>query len=165
MINNQDIIILLLLSIEGKPIMQKDIAFRSGISPAAISVAMKRLIELNLLSEDRWHVMQHNFLDFLSFGLPYVFPAKLGAITKGVPTYISAEPLKQYFNFDQSYVWPSVYGEAIGQSIKPIYPTIPKIINKEPKLYQSLTLIDALRVGQVREKKKAISLLKKLLDI
>lgn len=165
MIKDQDIIILLMLCLADEPIMQKEIAARAQISRAATSIAINRLVDINLLSADREQVMKRNFMDFLIYGMPYVFPAKLGAITKGIATHISAEPLNKFFSATQNFVWPHVSGKIIGQSIRPIYHSVPEIIGTEEQLYEALTLIDALRIGQAREKKKAISLLKKIFHI
>lgn len=165
MIKDQDIIILLMLCLADKTILQKDIADRAKISRAATSIAINRLVDINLLAADRQQVMKRNFMDFLIYGMPYVFPAKLGAVTKGIATHISAEPLKKFFSATQNFVWPYASGKIVGQSIKPIYHSVPDIIGAEVQLYEALTLIDALRIGQAREKKKAISLLKKLLRI
>jgi len=154
-----------MLSMSKEPIMQKDIADRGQISRAATSIAMKRLIDIKLLASDRQQVMKRNFLDFLIYGLPYVFPAQLGAVTKGIATHLTAIPMSEHFSAERSYVWPYAVGETIGQSILPIYPSVPDIIGNEPELYYALVLIDTLRIGQARERKKAISLLKKLLAV
>jgi len=76
---------------------------------------------------------------------------------RGLPTAHSAEPLKSLLmlNPDDVYVWAFPYGEIRGQAIEPLYRCVPKAAFNDPKLYELLCLIDALRVGRVREQKIA----------
>ena len=40
-----------------------------------------------------------------------------------------------------------------GQSIEPLYPSVPETVLKDEKLYELLAITDAIRVGRTREKK------------
>ena len=42
----------------------------------------------------------------------------------------------------------------------PLYPTVPEAALRDEKLYELLALVDALRVGRVREREIAITALK-----
>ncbi len=52
-------------------------------------------------------------------------------------------------------------GEIRGQAIEPLHQNVPKAARKDELLYKLLASIDILRVGNVREQKKAIDELKK----
>ena len=61
-------------------------------------------------------------------------------------------------------VWPYPKGEERGQSVEPLYPTVVESAQQNPKLYELLALVDALRVGRVRERElAAIELEKRVL--
>jgi len=48
----------------------------------------------------------------------------------------------------------------MGQSLQPLYKTVPKAAAEDPTLYGYLALVDAIRVGGARESSVAIKLLK-----
>jgi hypothetical protein len=95
--------------------------------------------------------------EFLLHGLKYVFPAEPGPQAKGIPTAHSAPPLsgKIVSQPGEAFVWASPKGRVMGAQIKPLYPSVPKAIQSDVHLYELLALIDALRVGRVREQKLA----------
>ena len=93
--------------------------------------------------------------EFLIHGLKYVFPAEPGPLSRGVPTAHSAAPLSKKIISNEPYVWPDADGDVRGQAIEPLYPSAPQAAKKDAKLYELLTLVDALRVGRVREQKLA----------
>ena len=61
---------------------------------------------------------------------------------------------------EEQYVWPYAHGKVLGQSIKPLYKTVPKACEKDFALYELLALTDALRIGKNRERNLAITELK-----
>jgi hypothetical protein len=61
-------------------------------------------------------------------------------------------------------VWPDAAGEARGESFLPLYPSAPAASRADPKLYQCLSLIDALRGGRARERNLATEHLTKLIN-
>lgn len=171
----QDLLILLLMMLDRRPLMQKDIADRLGISPAAVSYAMARLESIGLLANNRQTVMRRKVLDFIRYAIGIIYPAELGPQVRGIPTARSAHLLDPGASFDesidqkvdaiQSYVWKAGDGTAIGTAIKPIYPSVSKVALMERRLYQVLNLIDVVRVGNIREQKLAYQALEnQLLD-
>jgi hypothetical protein len=78
-----------------------------------------------------------------------------------VPTSHSASPLAELIQSEENYVWPCAEGKLRGQSIMPLYPQAPEAVLQDPELHALLALVDALRVGQKREKMLAIGELKK----
>jgi len=82
-------------------------------------------------------------------------------MVRGIPTSHSAAPLKKIIQSNENYVWPSAKGDMKGQAIMPLYKTLPEAALNDAKLYEMLSLIDAIRIGNARERQLAISELKK----
>jgi len=49
-------------------------------------------------------------------------------------------------------VWPYAQGEMRGYSIKPLHRQVPKAALEDPKLYELLALVDAVRGDRIRER-------------
>ena len=105
--------------------------------------------------------MRLALMEFLQFGIAYVFPQKPGPVTRGVATAHSAPPLCYEIESNEVYVWPSATGKVRGQSIIPLYPSVVDAAMNDEILYEFLALVDAVRVGKAREKNLAIKELKK----
>ena len=103
---------------------------------------------------------KRQLLDFLRSGLPYVFPQQPGSIVRGVPTAHSAPPLSLKISGSESYVWPSAKGTARGQAIEPLYSGAIDAALEDEEFHQLLALVDALRVGRVRERDLAVRVLR-----
>jgi len=112
------------------------------------------------LSNDELHVAKAALKQFLLHGAKYAFPATFGAPTRGVPT-ASAPPLRDQINQPDELppVWPSADGDRRGISFYPLYPSVPQAACKDPMLYETLALFDALRGGAARERNLAAKLL------
>lgn len=152
-----DIVILLKIAVyQDKYWYIKDIAYELGISQSEVSESLNRSKIAGLISQDKKFLMKNNLLDFLEYGLKYVYPAEKGAIQRGILTAHSAPPLNQYIQSDKHYVWPYAQGAHRGESIEPLHPNVPQACEKDGRLYELLALVDALRVGRVREIKTAI---------
>jgi hypothetical protein len=157
----QDIIILLkLLSIESTDWRYATLAETLHMSSSTIFAALKRAEMSGLYHKNTRTVHREALLEFLTFGLKYVFPAVAGKLAKGIPTAHSASPLAQLIvSQSDIYVWKSALGTVRGQTIEPLYVTIPQLVKEDAQLYELLSLIDALRVGKAREKQLATTLL------
>jgi hypothetical protein len=114
-----------------------------------------------LLQFDRKKVNKQSLMEFLQYGIKYVFPQQPGAIVRGVPTAHSAPPMDAIIQSEEKYVWPSGKGSVRGQSIIPLYPSVVDAVKLDSLLHELLALIDALRVGRAREREIAIQELKK----
>ncbi|MDZ4863811.1 MAG: hypothetical protein SGJ01_10295 [Gemmatimonadota bacterium] len=130
-----------------------------GVSLSEAHGAVKRLTQAGLLSQERRRVVPSALLDFIASGIPRAFPASVGAETRGVPTATSGPSLAMEFPKAQRYVWPSSEGHARGQSLTPLYPKATKVGVRRDDLYTLLTLVDAVRVGQARERERARELI------
>lgn len=162
----QDIALLLKLAIQDEPRLQsKDLAESLSISPSEVSKALKRCADAGLLyiADSEKRVNRSGLMEFLSHGLKYVFPPARGSMVRGVPTAVSAEPLKSHFLEDREppAVWPYGEGKVRGISLAPLYKGAPKAALRDPKFYTVLALCDAIRSGRTRERNLAVELLKK----
>jgi hypothetical protein len=52
-------------------------------------------------------------------------------------------------------VWPDAEGKKKGYALEPLFKPIGKAVRQDPKLYELLALIDAIRDGRARERKLA----------
>ena len=62
-------------------------------------------------------------------------------------------------------VWPDPDGEVRGQSFSPLYKSVPKAAREDHRLYELLSLIDAIRGGRARERQVAYNEMKKRIDL
>jgi hypothetical protein len=125
--------------------------------------AIKRLTMARLLSTDHRVPRRTALVDFLLKGVPYAFPAELGAETRGVPTAHAAPPLDADFSSSDAVVWPSANGDRRGAAVEPLYEGAPMLVRRNPALYELLTLVDAIRVGRARERELATKVLRERL--
>lgn len=143
--------------IHKKPYPQnKDLADLLQISTAEISGSLRRSAYAGLLDIATKEVFMQALLEFLRYGIRYVFPIKAGALVRGVPTAHSAEPLRSKLTFQEEMVWEHSEGSVRGQALAPLFGSIPAIAHKDKLLYELLALTDSLRVGGAREKELAI---------
>lgn len=162
----QDVLLLLKIVILNNTAWnQKPVAEALGLSQSEVSEAVARCKYAGLLAPNGKTVMKMALLEFLQYGLKYVFPIKTGAVVRGVPTSHSASPLKEEIQSTEAYVWPYGKGSVRGHSITPLYPSVPEAALKDEKLHELLALADALRVGRAREKELAIKELKKRFEL
>jgi DNA-binding Lrp family transcriptional regulator len=154
MLKPQDILVL--LRIVGEP---PDWSFQQlsndlGMSASEVHQALKRAEVSGLYNGTKRQVMKRALLEFSTHGLQYVFPAKRLARAYGIPTAHSAEPLRDLVLADEDdcLVWPHPKGELFGDAIEPLYRSVPEAALRSPKLHRRLALIDAIRIGRLREK-------------
>lgn len=160
----QDVLVLLKLILwRDRQWRQNELAAELGLSGAEIVHSLERLQRSQLVDHSKKAPHRMAALEFLSFGLKYVFPAEIGRIVWGMPTAHSALPLSKKLVSDElnQYVWSSEEGSAQGMMLEPLYPSVPKAAKKDQALYELLVLIDSLRVGRPREQKMAIEELRK----
>jgi len=165
----QDIALLLKLCLlEGPKILSKKLAEELFLSSAEVSKSLKRCKEAGLLyrSDLEKRVNRSALLDFLAYGMRYVFPPKRGVLVRGLPTAAAVEPLKSRFVDDGEPppVWPYPQGTVRGLSFSPLYKSAPKAALFDPALYELLALCDAIRSGRTRERVLAVELLRKALN-
>lgn len=111
-------------------------------------------------------VVRKRFFELLTLAVPQVFYAVRGQIGPGVPTSVYAAPLVGKFPSNEDSLIPLVWlhagGTVKGESLLPIYPTVPKAVQHDNPLYELLSLVDVIRTGNIKERKLAIDLVDKL---
>jgi len=162
----QDIVVLLkIVSIHNQQWRNIDIANALQVSPSEVSEALNRCRIAGLIDSKKRSVHINSFKEFLIYGLKYVFPVEPGAVVKGIPTAHSASPINEHIaSGGDVYVWPYAKGNQRGQSIEPLYKTLPAIIQEDKMFYELLAIVDTIRVGRARELKIAIEELEKRLE-
>nr|WP_217425105.1 hypothetical protein [Flavobacterium sp. 7E] len=138
-----------------KPWFHHTIAQDLGMSQSEVTQSLNRSKYAGLIDNARKKVNKIAFNEFLLHGVAYAFPQQPGALVRGMLTAHSAEPLHKIIQATDKYVWPNAKGLDRGQAIQPLYPTAVEASLKDIELYELLTLVDAIRVGRVREKEMA----------
>lgn len=133
----------------------RTLAEQVGLSLGEAHNAAKRLELARLISFDEQSVNSSAALDFIVSGVPYAFPPQLGAPSRGIATAFSAFQLAAEFPSDQVVVWPHHRGDRRGESLVPLSRAVPVIWETNPELYRLLTLVDSIRIGRARERKRA----------
>lgn len=158
----QDVLVLLkIISLDDHAFRLVDVAQSIGISLSELSDSISRSVYAHLIAPDKKTPQKKAIYEFLVHGLPYVFPARPGALVVGMPTAHSAPPLSSTFGAVDPVVWPSADGEIRGQEIPPFHPRQPQAARADKQLYELLALTDTLRIGKAREKKLAEEALRK----
>ncbi len=144
-----------------------ELAESSGLSMSEVHAALKRAEAARLLHFEtkRPRILLEPFKEFLFHGAKYAFPPLRGGMVAGLPTSYAAEPLSAHIvsSSDPPPVWPSVAGKVRGLALAPLYPSAPAAALRNPSLYQSLALFDAIRAGNARERTLARNLLEERL--
>jgi predicted transcriptional regulator len=159
----QDIVVLLkIIASNNNQWRNLDIAYSLKISPSEVSEVLNRCKIAKLINKEKREVHLNALTEFLIYGLKYVFPAEPGAIAKGIPTAHSATPIKEkIISSTESYVWPNSNGNSRGQSIDPLYKTVPDAAMDDQAFYELIALVDTIRIGKAREVQIAIDELNK----
>lgn len=153
----QDIVILLKkVTPSGKEMTGKQLSDSLGISQSEVSESLERSRTSGLLDAASKRVNTQALKDFLVYGLRYVFPVVPAGIVRGMPTGVSASPIKDTIaSGGEAYVWPYAKGTLRGQAIQPLYPSVPEAADTDSALYDLLVAADALRFGRTRERETA----------
>lgn len=158
----QDILVLLKIIAFGENSWsQLVLADQLFMSQSEISQCLSRSKFAGLIQFNGKKVNKQSFIEFLQYGIKYVFPQQAGAIVRGVPTAHSAPPLNAIIQSEEKYVWPSGKGSERGQGVVPLYSSVVDAVKLDPLLYELLALVDALRIGRAREREIALQELKK----
>lgn len=147
----------------------RGLADELGVGKTEINNAIKRSITVGMIKLDRHtnrpKVNIKALFEFIIYGLKYVFPAKSAEIVRGIPTSFAAPVLAgQIMTAGEFiYVWPDARGKSKGQSVLPLFKSVPYAVKRDPLLYEYLALVDAIRLGSPREAGLAEKLLQERL--
>ena len=166
----QDVVVLLkVLMWPGGAWKFAELARELGMSTSEVHAAIKRSLASQLAGPrpdlEMVIVNRRNLLEFLLYGIRYVFPAERGPMTRGIPTGVAAPILEKHFgpSGEAPPVWPYARGTVRGQGLKPLYPSVPEAALRDQRLYDALAVIDSIRSGRARERTVAAEVLTSLL--
>lgn len=160
----QDLFVLLALLSHGSGAINYSLlSEQTGLAISAVHAALKRaaVARLIIFAERKPQILKLQLQEFVLHGAKYAFPPVWGSLTRGVPTAYAAAPLNGIIapSSDPIPVWPHAKGTARGLSLAPLYPSVPEAAMRDEKLYALLSLFDAVRSGQARERNAAQELL------
>jgi len=128
------------------------------LSVGETHASVKRLKRSRLFDEFTKSAIPAALMEFVVHGLKYVFPAEIGASARGIATSHSAPVFQDDISQSDTdmFVWAYAKGTQKGLSVRPLSKNVPRAVEKDPKLYDFLALIDAIRIGKSRERENAI---------
>ncbi|MDE8558458.1 hypothetical protein [Pantoea vagans] len=140
----------------------------TGVSKTQIADSMNRCIDIGLAKRDRKYGVprtnKKSLLEFFIYGIKYVFPARMGELTRGIATSFSAPVLneKLFSSGELIAVWPDERAKSKGLKVMPLFHTVPYAVRQDGDLYAMLALVDAIRLGNQREAGLAANSLEKM---
>jgi len=159
-----DIYVLLKLSLIDQFSSYVGLGNQLMMSASEVHASVQRSIIAGLIHPESRRPMRRPLEEYLFHGVQYAFPAPLGAVTRGVPTAYAAPPLNLLIEYsDLPPVWLSSKGDVKGVRIEPLHKSAQHMREKDPRFYEVLALVDALRMGRRREYDRAVEELKRRL--
>jgi len=129
-----------------------------SMSSSEVHAGVKRAAAARLMDMQRKIPVKSNLLEFLIHGVKYAYPPDRGGLARGIPTGYAAPPLKTLIiQLDEPPpVWPDPEGPVRGYEFSPLFSAVPAACKVDPKLYEVLALVDAIRDGRAREREIAV---------
>lgn len=165
----QDVVILLkLVALGHEPWTYQRLSVELFISQSEAHAGVRRAVAAQLMSDvstGGGRPVLRALAEFLIHGVRYAYPPTRGELTRGMPTGYAAPPLNATIvqPSEPPPVWPYAEGSARGYLFEPLYPSVPRAAARDPKLYELLALVDAIRDGRARERELARKELEKRL--
>jgi hypothetical protein len=143
----------------------RGLSHQTGISKTQVSLSLKRCVEIGLAKfsrkDDLPMANTRRLLEFIAYGLRYVFPASPKELTRGIGTSYAAPVLAGQLmsagEFDP--VWADPEGNRKGLRVEPLYKGAIYAAKIDPHMYAALALVDAIRMGNPREANFAMKIL------
>jgi hypothetical protein len=151
------------------PYSIRALAEQTGIGKSEVANALNRCYRCGLAKPARDATLPtvnvSGLLEFLVHGIRYVFPVRLGPLTRGIATGLTAPIFGGELRAadGQPPVWPDPKGNTAGLTVQPLFKTVPQAVRKDADLYVLLALVDSIRLGLPREKNLAITKLETLM--
>ncbi len=137
------------------------------MSPSEVhnSVGRGRLAGVLSHHRDKPTVVRPKLLSLIGISVADIFVAERGAMASGILTSTSAPCLAGAFfkKAGISMVWPCEGGKGLvsGESLQPIYESVPEACQEDSRLYRLMALLDVVRVEGPADKRTAVDLLKR----
>jgi hypothetical protein len=148
LLKSQDILLLCKLVVleESESRLQKDLSNSLGINQSEVSTGLERLSKAHLIDAESKRPSKTEVFKFLEHAVKYFFPGVISEYTLGVPTALTAKPLrKMVIDKGPTLVWPDPKGTTKGIGLIPIHDSAAYACEKDERLYSLLTLLDAMR--------------------
>lgn len=160
----QDLVLALKLAVNGqREFLLATLGQELKMVVSAVHGSVGRCEQARLLSRAAggFRPIKPALLEFAVHGARYAFPAVQGTLTRGMATSLAGPSLREHFDQGKAMplVWPDSLGNAYGPSLAPLHHTVPEACRLDEKLFDVLTLIDAIRAGAAREREMASALL------
>lgn len=157
MLKGQDVVVLLRLLDLGDSFTVRELADAIGLDVAGTHRALRRLAEAGLYDAGRHRAPASPAEEFLVHALKYLFPAKRGGESRGVPTAWAAPPLSSELaeTSELPPVWPHPHGTIRGIALEALHPTVPDLALRDEVMARRLALVDAIRAGDARVRRLA----------
>ena len=157
----QDLVVALKVAVNAdRGFLFAELASELSMAVSAVHGSVSRAEQARLLSRatGSLRATPGALREFVSFGARYAYPGALGTLTRGVPTGVAGPVLRHNFHLPGSLqpVWPTADGEEFGLGLIPLHPSVPNACKTDGRLYEVLSLLDAIRVGAARERELAI---------
>ena len=121
-------------------------AMRLRMPASTVHRSIARLETAGLMYPGLRRVRYAHIEEFLIYGVRYAFPPVIGRLADGVPTSLRSTILHGVDRPQDDYVWPVDGGTGRGESLRPLYRTAPELVKRNRRLYETLALVDAIRV-------------------
>jgi hypothetical protein len=160
----QDLAVALkLVTLKGKWLPYAALGEAIRLSRFEAHAAIQRLAAAGLVVEIEGppRVVAAALRSFVIFGARYAYPPVRGGLTIGFPTAQALPAVRNLISASsgQVTVWPHPEGKVRGQSLLPLYESLPLAAAGAPAFHELLALFDLLRIGQARERGIAQKLL------
>jgi DNA-binding transcriptional MocR family regulator len=122
-------------------------------STSAVHRSVARLQSSGLLRAGRRTVARAALREFLLHGVRYAFPPVRGPEVIGLPTAWAHGTISALLQRDPDFaaerplVWPAETGGARGDLLVPLFPSMARVAQLDPRLHELLAAVDALRAG------------------
>jgi len=138
-----------------------------GLSAGEVHNCLARARKAQLLvrSKEGEIVARKHLHEILTIAVPRFFYPVRGGVEMGMGTGVHAKPLSSKFASASEkdgglpFVWSTPRGSLKGQSIAPLYPSVPEAARRDQYLYELLALIDVIRLGDWKSRQAAIAIL------
>jgi hypothetical protein len=165
-LNTLDMLVLLKIQVlEVDEWTQTFVANELCVAQSQVHASLKRAEAARLIAPTSKRIFRQGLAEFLIHGVKYAFPPSRGGMTRGIVTAYAAPPLHDLSVQPDTPppVWAHPDGQWRGYEFEPLDRRAPRAALKDPKLYELLVLVDAIRDGRSREANLAIGILKERL--
>jgi hypothetical protein len=136
-----------------------------GLATSEAHASVERCRRASLLTASNI-VCRRNLRELLVVAVPYVYYPTRGGLEHGMLTSVHAPPLASKIAQRVPSVIPVVWpgrGRDRGESLTPIYSTVPQACATDVVLYEIMALVEVLRVGSALEKAAAAKVVDELM--